>query len=249
MKLILNEKEMVEKSLNEGYIDKKPTVTIKLLIKHFFSQGMDKIQVKASLDAFLKEKLTKYNSVKWDDILTKFIKQYEKDYSLTVIENVKITSNELNITKQIDNIELEKLAFTYLVYSKIYNQINKNHSDWVNADRKEIFKDSKVNASVNKQRLMVNDLITLKLIESSRRNNCSNKKVLFADHDSEPEIIIDDFRDFIYFYLRWKGERIGNCENCKKLFKLKNNKMKYCGSCAKYIKNKQNKSYYHSKNK
>jgi hypothetical protein len=41
--------------------------------------------------------------------------------------------------------------------------------------------------------------------------------------------------DFIYEYLRWKGEKIGNCEgeNCGRLIVLRNNRQKYCHTCWK----------------
>jgi hypothetical protein len=236
MKLVLNEKELVRKSLEEGYIDKKPTNTIKILIKHYFLNGMDKQQVRATIDDFLKRNLVKYNPVKWDDILTKLIKKAEKDtHELTVVENVHITNTELNIIQNINNIELEKLTFTYLVYSKIYNKINGNDADWVNADRSEIFKDAKIAASTQKQRLMVNDLIELGLIESSKRRNCSNKKVLFADHVGEPELEITDFREIGFVYMKRKGENIGECDCCNRLFKVKNNKHKFCKPCSNQI--------------
>jgi hypothetical protein len=241
MKLVLNEKELVSKSLEKGYIDKKPTNTIKILIKHYFLNGMDKHQVRSSIDVFLKDNLVKYNPVKWDDILTKLIKKAEKDTQpLTVVENVNITNTELNIIQNTNNIELEKLAFTYLVYSKIYNKINGNDADWVNADRSEIFKDAKITASTQKQRLMVNDLIELGLIESSKRRNCSNKKVLFTDHTGEPELEITDFREIGFIYMKYKGENIGECECCKRLFKIKANNQKMCKECwSSYRREKQ----------
>jgi hypothetical protein len=234
MKLVLNEKELVRKSLEEGYIDKKPTNTIKILIKHYFLSGMDKHQVRTSIDVFLRDNLVKYNPVKWDDILTKLIKKAEKDtQQLIIVENVHITNTELNIIKNINNIDLEKLAFTYLVYSKIYNGMNGNEADWVNADRSEIFKDAKITASTQKQRLMVNDLIELGLIESSKRRNCSNKKVLFVDHTGEPELEITDFRETGFIYMKWKGENIGECDCCKILFKVNGKNHKMCKACWK----------------
>ena len=46
MRLILNEKKILEKSLNDGYIDKdKPSHTMRTLIKHYFSAGMNKSQI------------------------------------------------------------------------------------------------------------------------------------------------------------------------------------------------------------
>lgn len=232
MNLVLNEKEMVKKILEEKFIDKKPTNTIKVLIKHYYSIGMNKEQIKDSLVVFLQASMKGFNAVKWDNLLDALIKNQEKyKYEMIYVDEVHITKNELTTISNIGDMNLEKLAFSYLVYSKIYNKINNNDSNWVNASRKEIFKDSKVTANTTKQRLMVNDLINLGLIESSKRRSSSNKKVLFSDNNSEVEIVIRDFRAFVYEYLRWKGEKIIFCEKCNVLIKPSGKNHKMCRGC------------------
>ncbi|ALS22290.1 hypothetical protein [Paenibacillus naphthalenovorans] len=255
MNLILNEKEAAYKALNEGYIDKKPTNTIKILIKYYYNMGMNKEQVRNSIEEFMKNNYKRFNSVKWNDLLDKLVKKEEKlEHKLLEIDYVNITINELKTIQNINNLNLEKLAFVLLVYSKIYNQMNGNNSNWVNASRKDIFDDSKINTSTHQQRLMINDLINLGLIEKSKRKNSTNRKVCFADENSEVEIKLDDFRDFVYQYLKWKGEKIGNCEKCNRPIKPSGKNHKMCRECWKDRREQQNREkalrYYHkNKNK
>ena len=75
MKLILNEKVLLSKSLNEGYINDKPSITIRLLAKHFLKIGQDKIQVIDSINNFMEKNLKKYNITKWKDIIRRIVKQ------------------------------------------------------------------------------------------------------------------------------------------------------------------------------
>ena len=66
----------------------------------------------------------------------------------------------------------------------------------------------------------------LGLITPSKMVNCTNIKVEFIDKNSPIVLVITDFRNYVYEYLRWKGENIINCENenCKILFQPTNNR-------------------------
>jgi len=242
MKIILNEKALLNKSLNDGYIDKKPSITIKLLAKHFFKIGQDKEQVIDSIDNFMGKYHKKYNFMDWQDIIKRIIYQVSKLEKIEFVDinNIIIYKNELNIIKNINNLRLEKLAFILLVYSKIYNQLNNNETNWVNSNLRDIFSDTKMTVSKKEQNLMINKLGNMGLLEVSRIVDCTNIKVLFTKNDGEVAIEICDFRNFIYEYLKFKGYKIGICEgeNCGRLIMVKNNKNKYCSDCAKKEKMK-----------
>ena len=248
MKLILNEKRILRMSLEEDYIDKnKPSNTMRILVKHYLSKGMNKSQVYDNINKFFEVNLPDYNKVKWQkaiDSMTKYIHK-TKDYNLLDINEVKITINELNTISKLNNKKLEKLSFVLLIYAKIYNQINKNEYNWVNEEHKYIFSDAKIVANVKDQGKMLHILKGLGLIVSSTMIESTNIKVNYTDEESDIVLIVSDFRNYVYEYLRWKGENIINCEECKILFYPTNNFQKYCKVCAKEIKNKQNIKYYH----
>ena len=60
----MNEKKLLNKSLEEGYVDdKKPTSTIKILAKYCFDNKMDTRQVIDFIDSFFKNNYQQYNNV------------------------------------------------------------------------------------------------------------------------------------------------------------------------------------------
>jgi len=236
MRLILNEKKILEKSLNDGYIDKdKPSHTMRTLIKHYFSIGMNKSQINDTVDKFFALNLSNYNSMKWQKSIENMINYVHriKDYTLLNINEVEIRESELNIIKNIDNVKLEKLAFTLLVYAKIYNQINGKDENWVNEEHRNIFSDAKVSVGIKDQGKMIHNLNDLGLVESSVMVDSTNIKVNFAELESKVVLVINDFRNYVLEYLRWKGENIINCEECGILFYPTNNSHKNCKSCWK----------------
>ena len=95
--------------------------------------------------------------------------------------------------------------------------------------------DTKMAVSKIDQNLMINKLIDLKLLDFSKIVDCTNIRILFAKKNGEIAFEVKDFRDFVLEYLRWKGEKVGNCENesCGRLIVLKSNNQKYCKDCWK----------------
>jgi len=250
MRLILNEKEVLKNSLENGYVDnKKPTNTIKLLAKHYLSINMNKKQAIYSINDFFTKYYKGYNSVQWIDTIEKIVKSIHKskDYELFVVDKIEITNNELETIKKINNGRLEKLAFTLLVYAKIYNKLNKNNTNWINEEHKYIFSDAKVVVKIEEQGKMIHKLGELGLVEVSRKVDCTNIKINFADENSDVGIEITDFRDFVYLYLKWKGENIGFCEECNVPIRITNGNLKYCKSCAKKMQRAWDREYQRKK--
>ena len=259
MRLILNEKELLDKFLNEGYVDeKKPTNTIKILAKYYLSKGMNRSQVYQTIDDFLNKNFEGYNSVNWLRTVKGIINKLyqDKEYNLVVINSINITKNEIDIIKKINNIRLEKLAFTLLVYAKIYNQLNHSDSNWVNEQHRYIFSDAKVAATKIEQGKMVHTLKELGLVDVSVVVDNTNIKVNFIDNDNEVVIKITDFRNFVYEYLKYfEYDKYMRCVKCNLLIKTKNNKHQYCPECAKEvnikktIENRKNRKLFEIENR
>lgn len=239
MRLILNEQYLLDKSLTEGYINNKPSVTIRILAKHYLSIGMDANQTYDAIDTFLNKHYTEYIPMNWYKLIKGIINRLikNKDYSLVHIENVKITKKEINKIKTINDIKLEKLAFTLLVYAKIYNQLNNNNSNWVNEQHKYIFEDAKIPVTKIKQGKMIYQLKELNFVTVPLKVDRVNIKVNFVDDDYSKDniaIIIDDFRNFVYEYqMYFNYNKYIRCSECGKLIKPKSNRQKFCRSCWK----------------
>ncbi|WP_019638992.1 hypothetical protein [Paenibacillus fonticola] len=234
MKLIINEKELVQQALTEGYIHQKTSKTITCLIKHYYSLGMNRLEVREEIEFFMENHYPHFNSVKWQDTLDRWVKTIEKQHhSLLEITEVVITNKELEHIKSLNSLVHEKLTFVYLVYGKIFNKMNGNDSYWVNTPRSDIFKDAKITANNVKQGLLVNDLMTLGVIEPTLNTKKLSKRVLFAEDQDTAGIIVRDFRNYIYLYLEWRGDKIMSCCSCGILLRQTSNRKKYCSECSK----------------
>ena len=235
MKLILNEQYHIDKALNEGYIDKKPSITLSLLAKYYFSIEMDKKQVFDSLESFMKDNYPDFNEDKWDNTIKKIIKrvQNKEDYTILQVDAVNITKSEIQSIESVGNDKLERLAFVLLVYSKIFNQINNTNEYWVNEETKNLFSDCKLCAGREEQDMMINRLFDVGMIKLAHKVDSNGIKIEFANEDSEIMILVNNFIDFIYYWLNYKGESIKKCEDCGDFFQQKSNRQKFCKKCWK----------------
>lgn len=244
MRIDLKEKESVLKCIKTGVIDKKPSKTIVLLAKYYYSNGMNKEQIVDEIDCFFKMNYKQYNSVLWNDLIESIVKQVIKDNKQLVhIDNIKITKSEIDFIKNIKGEKLQKLAFTYLVYAKIFNLINPDNNNWVNSmHRNEIFKDADITETGKNQLLTLKSMVDNNILKTAKNitNNSVNVENYINEED-ESVLIIDDFRALGLQYLKFLGDnRIIKCEVCGKHIKAKSKKPpKYCNKCAKEIDKKK----------
>jgi hypothetical protein len=248
MDIILDELQLAKQSLETGYISKKPTDTIKILIKYYYSIGMNKGQIRDEIELFMSKNYPDFNSAKWQDILDRLVKKYARDkYSLIRVERINITESELEYIKAMDNSKLEKLSFVLLVFCKIYNKINDKNNNWVNKESKELFKHAKITEKVENQQLTINKLVNMGAVGIANKVDSVNIQVKYVNNNSDTIIVLSDFRDFVLEYLRWKGENIKKCIICGRRIRLKtpNSNVKYCKECSYEVnKRKTLENYY-----
>ncbi len=243
MKLVLNEKEVLDRALKDGIIEDKPTTTIKVLAKHYFGIGQSKKQVISSIDNFMEQNYHRYVFSKWQETIKSIVNgtYRKKSYEMLHINKINIYIKELETIRAIKNLRLEKLAFVLLVYAKLFNEIYGRERNWVNADLKDIFSDTKMAVGKNEGALMVKVLCDMDLVRPSKMVDSADVKVLFVKTQGNVAIEIRDFRDIIFYYLQYIGEKIGNCEVCKRFIRLTSNRQKYCKDCWKEHRNKYQK--------
>lgn len=245
MKTITNEKSFVQKTLKEKQVSSKPSDTIRLLAKYYFSEGFGTQVVINKVDKFMSENLVGYKSAKWEkkieDIVSTISKR--KDFTLAEVDQIGVTINELIDIQSLDNIDLEKLAFVLLVHAKVGNAIKNKEVDgnWVNSDPKDIATDAKISRNEIQQGKMRYELKCKGLIDAPRGNSV---KINYIDDKSEVAIVITNFEDYIDKYLMWKGViKSIRCagEGCMEHVQVRSNRQKYCSECNRIRKNERQK--------
>jgi len=245
MKLELNEINKVEKTISKGEVDNKPSSTIRLLARYYNEQGMDMEQIIKAIDTFmLKNYSHNYNSVTWGDMVEGIIKRAIKDNKkLVQIDCVNITNSEINYIKSLENDKFQRLAFVYLVYAKILNQMNLLNNNWVNGKyRNEIFKDAFVKELGKDQHKTIHSMSVDNIIKLSK--NITNNSVDVSNYINEDDTMVFEICDFRELGLQWMqymgDKNIKACKLCNKLIKQNIYKSrKYCYECAKKTKQEQ----------
>lgn len=254
MKIILDEKAKAEEILNSGEIYDNIYTTMRVLIKYWYlNDGLRKKKITEKLESFLEKSYEGYNPAKWQDKIEKEVNRYiRKKYQFNKVENINITKSELEHIRGLDNIILERLAFTMLVYCKIENTIKPNNKNWINADMKELFKDAKIVGNNTRKYGYLHKIKEYGGIYVTHAVDGDGIRIDFTDEDSEAEIVISDFREFVLEYLKWRGENIGNCEVCGCRIEITGKNQKYCNECwqtkrSKDINENAKRYYYNNK--
>lgn len=260
MNIILNEKEVAEKILNEGIILKGIGYTANLLCRYYYHEiGLRKAKIYEKVNDFLKEHSSEYTEQYWYQRLEKYA-QRAKKYPLIKIDYIPIYQQDLEYLKS-KTLNEQKILFTCICIVRYYNKINKMNNNWVNVELKDIFKLSNVNGTRNKKYEILRKLNQQDEISFSKKINNTNFKLnFFDDYTHKDEIYqLKQFSDLGYTFELLNGNPdIYHCKNCGKLLKVKrpkklinsNNtqchKKQYCDDCRK-IKERERYIRYHKK--
>lgn len=256
MAIVLNEYEWAEKMIADRKLGKKPGETLSRVAKYYFERRYSKREVRKMLDEFLIQCDPDASLVAWSDTLDKITKSAAK-YPIIQIDYICITSGELEWIAAIESKQLRRLAFTLLCVSKYRNIVSPNNNNWINTEEKEIFRMANINVSSNQQDLMYGDLIRGGYIRQSKRIDNLNVQMLTPETSDDIGVLVKDFRNLGYQYLKYCGEPYFECEKCgitvrereytanRSLQRSRRNrdsgrKHKYCPTCAAEIRLKQN---------
>ena len=235
--IIVNEKHYVEQCLINHKLGDDPFRAINLIARYLYHNR--KIRGQA-LEDYLGRFIKTYSPpcqnryVEWDTCIRKAA-AHAPSHKVHDIHGVWITNSELERIKLLRNKKMERVAFTMLCIAKLNNIKNADNNGWVNCETQEIFKLARVSITVNERFQMLGDLKLLGLLEFPKRNGNLNNRVTFIDDGSKKMLLIRDFRELGYEYLKYSGEKFTRCKNCGILIRGNaNNSVKYCRDCAEY---------------
>ena len=219
--IILNEKEYAEECLKNKTVGKKPFFTLSILAKYYYHcLGYRKKKIIELLTDFMTKYYPQYNGdrANWDNTIDKIAANAGK-YELFEIDGVWITTAEFEVISNIHNKVLERLAFTMLCLAKLNNIKNSKNQGWVSLEAKEIFKLARISCGTTERYKKLGTLNQLGLLEFPKKNDNLSCRVTFMSEDSDKVLLVSDFRELGYEYLKYCGDSFIRCCDCGILIK------------------------------
>lgn len=238
MKIELKERTKIQNILESGNLGDKPKSSIGLLARYYIEQGKDKQEIISILDDFLNKNLKEYNTVVWSKDLEKVVKNAIKfNKPLVELDNITLTQDEIKVIKDIPNMVKQKVLFSYIVYYKVLEKMNKATDGWVSETyRADVFKESNTGYKGFKQLDLIRELVELGYMENAKGGLNNSFRLLYIKEETPEnpvEMIVDDFRELGLQWMEYnKDKKIKCCEVCGIRFKPKSNRQKMCKQCS-----------------
>jgi hypothetical protein len=198
-----------------------------ILTKYFWYLQKDEAEIFNKLQEFVLQHKPEYSENVRNGIIRKTIASAKRGV-LVFDKRISIYENELNIIKSLNDINLEKLLFTYLVLSKFFNGLFK-------VSRAEIFRFAKIDIhNLYKPKLIHKLNQTGYAITTIKKGKALRGVNIKPEGEAVLEFVADE--DFIYQYLFYIGDNgMIKCKECgKPILKTSRNK-KYCNNCKNLI--------------
>lgn len=232
-----------EKTFGSNYV---PLKNLVLLSKYYYYLGHSTREVKKLLIDICRKVDTNFNLTTQGWKITLSIKESKKR-RLRIPISIAITVSELEKIREIDDYNLEKVLFTFLIYAKYlkYNNTLIHPKSrprllglfYCNEKLTNIFSVAKVDVSKSRRIEMAHILYLSGYIDATRFGGYNIKYVF---EDSSEAFTIDKYDDLVLYYLRWRGEQVSTC-SCGRLFMKKSPTHIYCPVCSKRIRKERTK--------
>lgn len=240
--VILNEYEWAQDAIDEPDLSKHPVETLKLIARYYLDNGYDKKNVRELLEKYIITCDSNASIVLWDKAIDSAMKQASKRQAI-MIDNIVVTKPEMDVINNIDSRQGQRLGLTLLCLAKYWDYCREDNNHWVTNKNSDIMAMANINTSIKRQGQLYRHLEELGLLFFPVRVDAISMQVLFVE-DGDPELLIHDFRNIGYQYLKYKGEPFFECQECGLVTKVKNpgngRPPKYCPACAAKIRTQQN---------
>lgn len=233
MAIVLNEHEWARDMIESRSLGAKPFETLSRVARYYIDKDYSKKEVRSILDTFLLQCEPTASLPKWSETLDYAVARALK-YNAIKIDGIEITKPEMECIDALDGKQIRRLAFTLLCLAKYWDIVNPQGDHWVNSKDSDIMRIANIKASIRRQSLMYFNLNEAGMIQFSKKVDNTNVRVCFIA-PGEAAMVITDFRNLGYQYLKHHGEPYFECQNCGITVKNSNTagrKPKYCRECA-----------------
>lgn len=231
MELILNERKHAEELLETGNVGRKPSAAVTLLVRYYYHiHGLRRKKILAAVDEFMTVNYPGWNMDEWLNTITRYINTAKK-YPLLELDQISVSSTEMEVIKSVQNEQCEKLLFASVCAAKYYYAINELNNGWVNVKLPQLFKMANQSGSKRDKLHRVYDLRMLNTVSLAVRGDSTNFHVDIIDNLDEAYKIYR-MTDLGNEYMVLTGRGL-YCEKCGRYEKQNKNKTKkYCKQCA-----------------
>ena len=239
MSIIFNEYEY-SKVIIENGVDKIVQRDLNYVAKFYDYEGFSKSKIQAEVECFCLRNDVNFNLVQ-SRLMIKRALTNCKDNHLRFPEPIGITAKELETIRKVIDYRKQKLLFCILVTAKFF----KHHSSkkkpdehrkevdlYINQPIKDIIELSGTNLSMKDWKKIKHEFCVDALLSPTRVSS-SRFSIGFEDKISEPEIIINDYRNIVGYYQNYCGEAMIECEVCKVSTLKRSYTHCMCASCWK----------------
>lgn len=233
MTIVLNEHEWARDMIESRSLGAKPFETLSRVAKYYIDKDYSKKEVRGMLDTFLLQCEPTASLPKWAETLDYAVARALK-YDAIKIDGIEITKPEMERIDALEGKQIRRLAFTLLCLAKYWDIVNPQGDHWVNSKDSEIMRMANINTSIKRQSLMYFNLNEVGMVQFSKKVDNTNVRVCFIT-PGETAMVVTDFRNLGYQYLKYHGEPYFECQNCGITVKNENTtgrKPKYCRECA-----------------
>lgn len=230
--LVFNEDEHCQKLLEHGFEKFPNRRDLTILCKYWLEHGTSKKELVPKMIEFCKNFNTHFNYAQNEELLLSIVANLDKEGpKVKLCSKIKIFDSEFKALQNIEDKDLQKVAFVMVVLAKWRNA----NFIYINSESSIKIKDIFTLAHLKKtKKERLHDLfllnssgfcdIQLKPLDKIFISCICNDGILKTEFDISDDLI-QNWWNLIGPY----------CQVCGKGFEKNNNKQKYCKDCAKKI--------------
>lgn len=231
---ILNEKEFVEKAIQDHDLGKRPTLVLSLAAKLWNENGYSAKEISGMLEDLIIRSDPNASIIRWQSSVDYAVKHRDKR-KLLQIDRLPITRLEMDICKTVGSVQKQRLLFTLFAIGKYEHCLNEKNEGWINTPDSKIFSMANVVTSVRRQSLLLNELMQVGYISFPNNVDNISMKLNYMDLDSPAFVYIDQMENLGNLYMYFTNPKYMKCTCCGKIVKKKANNQKYCKECARKV--------------